>query len=165
MSSSANDGASRGATMSTTTHTVQRSDTTDIQKAAAVVGAVFLLVGVLGFVPGVTTNFDDISFAGHDSSAKLLDVFQVSVLHNLVHLLFGVVGLVAAKRMTSSRTYLIGGGIVYLALLVYGLIIDHDSDGNFIPVNRADDWLHLGLGLGMIALGVALSRHPDNARR
>ncbi|MCU1361332.1 MAG: hypothetical protein JWN99_2621 [Ilumatobacteraceae bacterium] len=147
--------------MSTTTRTVHRSDSADIQKAAMAVGAVFLLVGILGFIPGITTNFGDISFAGHDSSAKLLGVFQVSVLHNLVHLLFGVVGLIAAKRMSSSRTYLIGGGVVYLALLVYGLIVDHNSNGNFIPVNRADDWLHLGLGLGMIALGLALSRHLE----
>jgi hypothetical protein len=145
----------------TTTRTVDRTRTTDIQKAAAVVGAVFLLVGILGFVPGITTNFDDITFAGHESSAKLLDVFQVSVLHNLVHVLFGIIGFVAAKRTSTSRTYLIGGGAVYLALLVYGLIVDKDSEGNFIPVNRADDWLHLALGLGMIALGLALSRRDD----
>jgi len=145
--------------MSSTRTNVDRADTTtDIQKAAMVVGAVFLLVGILGFIPGITSNFDDITFAGHDSTAKLLGIFQVSVLHNLVHLLFGVVGLIAAKRMTSSRTYLIAGGIIYLILLVYGLIVDHESDANFIPVNRADDWLHLLLGVAMIALGVALSR-------
>jgi hypothetical protein len=138
---------------------------TNVQKAALAVGAVFLLVGILGFVPGITTNFDDMTFAGHESQAKLFDVFQVSVLHNVVHLLFGVAGLVAAKRMSASRTYLIGGGAVYLVLWVYGLIVDHDSDGNFVPVNRADDWLHFALGLGMIGLGLALSRRSDTSTR
>jgi len=63
-----------------------------IQKAAAAVGAVFLLVGILGFVPGITTGFGDMKFAGHESGAELLGIFQVSVLHNIVHLLFGVAG-------------------------------------------------------------------------
>ena len=64
--------------------------------AAAVVGIVFLLVGVLGFIPGITTDYDSMTFADQDSGAELLGVFQVSVLHNIVHLLFGVGGLWAA---------------------------------------------------------------------
>lgn len=48
-------------------------------------GAVFLLVGVLGFIPGITSDFDQISFASHDSGAKLLGIFQISILHNVVH--------------------------------------------------------------------------------
>jgi len=52
--------------------------------------SVFLLVGLLGFVPGITTHYGDLGAAGHQSTAKLLDSFQVSVLHNIVHLLFGI---------------------------------------------------------------------------
>ena len=48
---------------------------------AAVFGTVFLAVGVLGFVPGITSNFDQLSFAGHHSGAELLGIFQVSILH------------------------------------------------------------------------------------
>ena len=48
--------------------------------------------------------------------------------------------------------YLIVGGIIYLALVAYGLLIDADDDANFVPLNDADDWLHLVLGVGMIAL-------------
>lgn len=51
---------------------------TNIQKAALVTGAVFLLVGVLGFIPGVTTNFDQLGFAGPGSEALLLGLFQAS---------------------------------------------------------------------------------------
>jgi len=131
---------------------------TDIQKAALAVGAVFVLVGVLGFIPGITTNYDDMSFAGHESTAKLLGIFQVSVLHNIVHLLFGIAGIAMARQARTAYLFLVGGGVIYLVLWIYGLIVDQNSDGNFVPVNTADNWLHLLLGLGMIALGVLLSR-------
>jgi hypothetical protein len=125
-----------------------------VRTLATVVGAVFLLVGVLGFVPGITTHVGSMSFAGHMSSAKLLGIFQVSVLHNVVHLLFGVAGLAMARRTPSAISYLIGGGAIYLVLWVYGLLVSSTSQANFVPVNPADDWLHFVLGLGMIGLGL-----------
>jgi len=131
---------------------------TPIQKATLAVAAVFLLVGVLGFIPGVTTNFDSMEFAGHESEAMLLGIFQVSVLHNIVHLLFGVAGLAMARTAGLAKLYLIGGGVIYLVLWVYGLIIDHDHEANFVPVNDAVTWLHFVLGVGMILLGVVLGR-------
>jgi hypothetical protein len=135
---------------------------THVQTAAGVVGVVFLLVGVLGFVPGITTNYDTLSFASHHSDARLLGLFQVSVLHNLVHLLFGVAGLLLARTVAGARRYLVVGGIVYLVLFVYGLLVDKMSSANFIPVNTADDVLHLVLGLGMIALGAVLTRRSTS---
>jgi hypothetical protein len=126
-----------------------------IQLAALAVGAVFLLVGVLGFIPGITTDYDSMTFAGHESDAKLLGVFQVSILHNVVHLLFGAVGITLARTVAGARAYLVGGGAVYLVLWLYGLFIDHDGAANFVPLNNADNWLHLLLGVGMIALGLA----------
>ena len=142
--------------MATTERTTGR--TTNLQKAAQAVGAVFLLVGVLGFIPGITSNYDSLSFAGHGSEALLLGIFQVSVLHNIVHLLFGVAGLAMSRSHGRSRSFLLYGGIIYLVLWLYGLLIGHDSDANFVPVNSADNWLHLLLGLGMIALAILLSR-------
>jgi hypothetical protein len=129
-----------------------------VQTAALAVSAVFVLVGILGFIPGITTNYDQLSFAGHTSGALLLGIFAVSVLHNIVHLLFGVVGFAMARTATGARNYLIGGGVVYAVLFLYGLVIDHGSDANFVPVNTADNWLHLVLAVGMIALGVLLGR-------
>lgn len=136
-----------------------------VQQAAMLVGAVFLLVGILGFVPGVTTDYDTMKFAAHDSEAKLLALFQVSILHNIVHLLFGVAGLAMARTAATARTFLIGGGLVYLVLWIYGLIIDHDSAANFVPLNTADNWLHLALGAGMIALGLLLTRRTTLTSR
>src|SRR5215212_2640108 len=101
-----------------------------LRTAALGVGAVFLLLGLLGFVPGITTDYGDLGAAGHESMAKLLGSFQVSVLHNLVHILFGVAGILLSRTNEGSRTYLIGGGVVYLVLWLYGLVIDKTSDAN-----------------------------------
>jgi hypothetical protein len=137
---------------------VQHSVRTPVQKAALVVGAVFLLVGIAGFIPGLTTNYDTLEFAGHHSGALLLGLFNVSILHNLVHLAFGVAGVALARTVSGARGFLIGGGVVYLVLWLYGLVIDMTGDANFVPVNDADNWLHLVLAIGMIGLGVALGR-------
>jgi hypothetical protein len=142
--------------MATSSYTdIRRSP---LRTAAAAVGVVFLLVGIMGFIPGLTTNYDDMSGAGHESMAELFGVFQVSVLHNVVHLLFGILGIVLARTNANARNYLIGGGVVYLLLWIYGLLIDKTSEANFVPLNSADDWLHLALGVGMIGLGAALGR-------
>ena len=129
-----------------------------VRTTAMIVSVVFLLVGLAGFIPGITTNYGDMTFAGHHSDALLLGVFQVSVLHNIVHLLFGVAGLALARTASGARAFLIGGGAVYLVLWLYGLVVGQDSSANFVPMNTADDWLHLVLGLGMIALGFLTSR-------
>ncbi|WP_414944518.1 DUF4383 domain-containing protein [Amycolatopsis sp. cmx-11-32] len=124
------------------------------QLFAMAVGAVFLLVGVLGFIPGVTTNYDQLTGAGHESGALLLGMFQVSILHNIVHLAFGIAGILLSRTVKGAKSFLIVGGVIYLVLWLYGLLIDHGSAANFVPLNSADNWLHLGLGLGMIVLGV-----------
>ncbi|MFT4471846.1 DUF4383 domain-containing protein [Arthrobacter sulfonylureivorans] len=139
----------------------QRTGRTPVQLAALVFGIVFLLVGVLGFIPGITTNYDQLAAAGHQSEAMLLGIFQVSILHNIVHLLFGIAGLVLARSIPGARNYLIWGGVIYLVLWLYGLFIDQQSAANFVPLNTADTWLHFILGVAMIALGLLLTRRRD----
>ena len=141
--------------MASTARTTERSP---LQMAAAATGVVFLLVGILGFIPGITTNYDTLGFIGHDSEAQVLGLFQINILHNIVHLLFGIWGLAAARGASASRAFLLYGGIIYLVLWIYGLIIDLDSALNFVALNTADNWLHLGLGVGMIGLALALPR-------
>lgn len=126
-----------------------------VQIAARLVGVVFLLVGIAGFIPGITTNlYDGLEFAGNNGTAELLGIFSVSVLHNIVHGLFGIAGLALAKTASGARTFLIGGGAIYIALWLLGLV----GGADWIPSNSADDWLHLALGGALIALGVALTR-------
>src|SRR3954452_440145 len=96
-------------------------DRSPIQTVAMLVGLVFLLVGILGFIPGITSNYDDLKFAGHDSDAQLLGLFDVSILHNIVHLLFGVAGIALSGTGGGPRRFLVGGGAIYLVLFVYGL--------------------------------------------
>jgi hypothetical protein len=136
-----------------------------VQGAAMIVGAGFILVGILGFIPGVTTDFGHLDWAGRHSGAMLFGVFAVSGLHNVLHLLLGVLGLAMARTYAASRAYFLGGGLLYLALWVYGLVIDHGSSANFMPVNSADNWLHFGLGAGMVFLGLTLAGQHDPTKR
>lgn len=134
---------------------------TPVQFAALAFGVVFLLVGLAGFIPGITANYDTMQFAGHHSEAMLLGIFQVSILHNIVHLLYGVAGVVMARTGRLARLYLLVGGVVYLALWIYGLAIDHESAANFVPLNTADNWLHLVLGITMVISSYLRRDHPD----
>jgi hypothetical protein len=136
--------------------TTGRMTSTSAQTVATVVAAAFLVVGILGFIPGITTHYGDMTFAGHDSDARLLGIFEVSVLHNIVHLLFGVVGLALARTPSGAVAFLIGGGVIYLVLWLYGLVVDKASSANFVPLNSADDWLHFALGVVMVGAGIAL---------
>ena len=130
-------------------------DRTPVQNVARLVGVILLLVGVAGFIPGITTDlYDGLEFAGDDGTAELLGLFQVSVLHNIVHLLFGIAGLALAATASGARTYLIGGGAIYLVLFLLGIV----GGGDWIPANDADNWLHLVLGVGMIGAGFVLTR-------
>ncbi|MFG1776889.1 DUF4383 domain-containing protein [Micromonospora sp. NPDC049051] len=136
-----------------------------VQLAAVAAAGIFILVGVLGFIPGVTTGYDDMTFAGHHSEARLLGLFQVSILHNALHLGFGLAGLVLARSIAGARLFLAGGGALYLGLWLYGFAIDRESAANFIPVNDADNYLHLVLGFGMLALGLLLSNQFGTGTR
>lgn len=152
---------SRPANTSTT-----RAGRAPVQLAALVFGIVFLLVGVLGFIPGVTTNYEDLLFAGSGSGALLLGIFQVSILHNIVHLLFGIAGIALARSASGARNFLIWGGIVYFVLWIYGLFVaGMDSAANFVPLNNADNWLHLVLAIAMVALGLLLGRNTTTTTR
>jgi hypothetical protein len=129
-----------------------------VRMAALAVSVVFLVVGVAGFVPGLTTDYDGMTLAGHESMAMLLGVFHVSVLHNVVHLLFGIAGLVLARSASGASVFLVGGGAIYIVLWLYGTLIDLNSTANFVPFDTADNWLHLAIGVGMTGLGLALRR-------
>lgn len=136
-----------------------------VQAAAVLVGAGFLVLGVLGFIPGVTTGYEHLAWAGHHSGARLFGVFAISGLHNILHLAFGVAAFACARTYAGARGYLLGGGFIYLGLWVHGLVIDLAGRANFMPVNGADNWLHLGLGILMMLLGVTLAGQHDPTKR
>jgi hypothetical protein len=136
-----------------------------VQSAAIVVSAALLLIGVLGFVPGVTTKLDALQLAGNRSAARLFDIFEVSVLLNFIHVAVGLVGLMLVRTYARARTFLLGGGLVFIGLWIWGLLVNLNSPANLLPVNNADNWLHLGIGVAMIVLALTLAgaRVPTGA--
>ena len=129
-------------------------DKTLAQKLAFLFGVVFLLVGILGFIPGITEDAPG-SFAGEDSDGSLLGVFQVSVLHNLAHLAFGV-GILAARKHATALTYLLVSGVAYVALFLLGILGAMD----WLPADDTDDWLHLVLAAALLG-GWFVSKNED----
>ncbi len=127
-----------------------------VQKAAVASGVVFLAITLAGFVPGLTQDFDRLTTFG-DVGARLLGVFGVNWLENLVHLAYGIVGLVAARSPRAARAYFLLGGAAYLVIGVAGFAIDLDSGANVLGVNTAGNVLHVLLGLGMAAVGLVLT--------
>jgi hypothetical protein len=120
----------------------------DLNKTVALVfGIVFLVIGVLGFVPALTPG------------GALLGLFMVNGVHSVVHLLFGVLGLAAAFT-GMSVLYNRAGGIIYLALGLLGFIPALVPNGmllGLVMINTADNFLHLVIGLVLAGVGFALT--------
>lgn len=123
-----------------------------LRKAALATGVVFLLIGVLGFVPALTP--DD----------KLLGLFRVDGVHNLVHLLSGLAAVLAAQRADWSKLFFKVMGVVYALVTVLGFLVG--SGGQVLGlfhVNTADNLLHLVLAAAFLYLGFALRADRDGA--
>ena len=117
---------------------------------ALTLGAVLVVVGLVGFLV-------EPSFAVGDSAQRgTLILFDVNGWHNVVHLLSGVVGLAMAGTAARARLYSIGYGIVYVLVTILGFAV---GDGglllSLIPINTADNVLHLAVALTGIGVGLA----------
>ncbi|WP_326545522.1 DUF4383 domain-containing protein [Mycolicibacterium sp. ND9-15] len=125
-----------------------------VQAAALFVGVALIALGVLGFIPGLTQDYDRLAWLGHGSGASLFGVFAVSGLRNVVNLVIGALGLLLARTYAAARAYFLGGGLVYFALCVYGLMVVHTFD-----------WMWFTLGVVMIILGLTLAGQHDPTKR
>ena len=133
------------------------------QTAALLFGIVFLIVGIAGFVPGATTDYDRVSNIGGEG-AHLLGIFGVNWLENVVHLGYAAAGLWAATNAVRSRQYFLWGGALYGVVWLYGMLIDLNSDANLIGVNDAANWLHFALFVTMVALGFYFTKQRSDNR-
>lgn len=111
---------------------------------ARVFGVIFLLVGIVGFIPGITPphSHPDVIF---DAYLGLeLGLFPVNLLHNLVHVAFGVWGLAAGLSYAASCVYFRSVAVIYALLAVIGLIAAANLHTTFglIPLYGNDVWLH-----------------------
>lgn len=131
---------------------------TDIQNAGMAVGILLMLVGILGFVPGITTQYSELMFLGPASHAMFLGVFQVSMLLNIVQLAIGATGWAMSRTEHGARNFLLGAGALYVVLAIFGFIVGVDSAANFLSLNMMDNWTHLVLGVVMAGAGWLLSR-------
>lgn len=120
-----------------------------MQQAAATVGAVFGLLGLLGFLPGLTAHMEELGVAGERTTTLLFGVFAVSVLHNVIHVLYAVGGLALAASARTAKWYLIVGGAGHLLLALLRLV----GAAGWVPLNNPDGWLHLVVGAAMVGLG------------
>lgn len=132
-----------------------------VQGAAMIVAAVLAVLGVLGFIPGVTTDFDQLTWGGQRSGAMLFGTFAVSALLNILHLTVGAAGFALARSYAGARAYLIGGGVIYLGLWLYGVLVERGSSAHVLPFNNATQWLNLGLGAVMLLLALTLAGQHD----
>ncbi len=117
--------------------------------AGRVLGAVYVLVGVLGF-----TIVGGVGFAATDGR-HLLGIFETNPLHNLVHVAVGAALLLAAgrgARLAAAANTLVGA--VYLLVAAAGLFA-LDSKANLLALNGADNVLHAGSAIALLVIGVA----------
>ena len=134
------------------------------QLLALAFGAIYLLVGIVGFF---VTGFGD--FFAHDTNRTLLG-FEINGMHNVVHIVIGVAGLLLARTLAGARTYGWLLAVGYGAAFVYGLIAI-GKDWDFLNLNWADNVLHLVTALVglVIALGkvrtVRTERGADHSLR
>ena len=119
---------------------------------AMIFGIVFLIVGAGGFIPGLTA----MDHSGHPADAEVtmrtmfgyeLGMFPVNVLHNIVHLLFGVWGVLAARSLGGARSYFRAVAVIYAVLAVMGFIPNLRSTFGLIPLYGADIGLHVVLAV------------------
>jgi Domain of unknown function (DUF4383) len=117
------------------------------QLLALAIGVVYTLIGLLGFI---VTSFDN--FAAETDKSLL--GFELNPLHNLVHLVIGVAGLIMWRRLDTARTYGWLLAVGYGAVFVYGLFAAGDRDINFLSINGADNGLHLATALAGLAIAL-----------
>jgi hypothetical protein len=135
-----------------------------IRRFALIYGIVFLLVGIAGFIPGLSAPHQHPDVAVTSWLGLLLGLFAVNVLHNLVHVLFGVWGLAASGSDGAARTYAQGTAIIYAVLTVMGLVgvMNLHTLFGLVPLYGHDIWLHAGLAA--IAAYFGFRRPVEHAR-
>jgi hypothetical protein len=120
---------------------------TTVQRVAQILGIVFILVAIVGFTATGMGNME----ADPARAPQLVGMFPVNVLHNVVHLLFGIWGLMASRSYSGARSYGRIAGVLYLLLAGVGYFVPNGF--GFVPLGGNDVWLHALLGLVLAAVG------------
>jgi hypothetical protein len=115
-----------------------------IRNFAIVMGLLYLMVGLLGFFPGlVTAPAPGAPHMSLDTGyGYLMGLFPINILHNLVHIGVGLWGVIAYRSMSGSFSFARGLAIFYGALTIMGLIPGLNTTFGLIPIFGHDVWLH-----------------------
>jgi hypothetical protein len=117
-----------------------------VQTAATAFGAIYVLAGIAGFLPFLGGSYTQTSHA-------LFNVFQVNLLHNLVHIVIGIAGLAAASSLANARTYCRAVGVILLLLGVLGIFVSQPL--GLVNIGGLDIALHLVTGAVLAYFGYA----------
>ena len=128
----------------------------DTRRFAMILGVVFVLIGVAAFIPGVTrpdpVGAPTLSVTG-PGHGYLLGLFHVNVLHNLVHLAFGVLGIVMARSAVNAILYCRIVAVAYGLLTIMGIVPGLNTTFGLIPVHGADVLLHAFIAIAATYYG------------
>lgn len=117
----------------------------DIRRFTFWIGILFLGIGILGFFPAMVEPpaVNDPALSVHASHGRLFGLFPVNIMHNLVHVAFGVWGIVSAKDFIASRTFCRANAIIYGLLAILGLFPVLNTMFGLMPIHGNDIWLHV----------------------
>jgi hypothetical protein len=134
----------------------------NVRNFALIFGIVFLIIGAGGFIPGLTDHSatPDPGLTMTSGYGHELGMFPINILHNIVHLLFGVWGLLASRSLGGARTYARGTAIIYALFTIMGLIPGLNTTFGLVPLYGGDVVLHLVLAVVAAYFGFV---HRDKA--
>jgi hypothetical protein len=117
----------------------------DTRRFALVWGILFLAIAASGVIPGLwqPAGPDHPEIAVDSMYGDAAHLFPVNILHNIVHLLFGVWGVMASRNWDSAKTYAKATAIIYAMFVVMGLIPGLDTTFGLVPLFGHDVWLHV----------------------
>ena len=124
---------------------------------ALVLGVVYVLVGIVGFLPAplVTENMTDAA------SGAILGIFPINALHNVVHLAIGAALLYGSTATSAAVLVSRIVGAVYIVVGLLGFV--SPSTFGLMPIGGADIFLHLGTGLVLLFIGFSQVDEPTMA--
>lgn len=142
-----------------------------IRKFALIFGIIYVAAGVMGFVPGLVRPAPDAPPVVADAiHGRLLGLFTINILHNIVHLLIGAWGILGSRSLSGAILFSRGVAIFYGLLAILGLIPATNTLFGLVPIYDHDVWLHAGSALiaayfGFVAPGAAENRTGANTSR
>src|SRR5438477_10514415 len=115
-----------------------------LRNFALIYGILFLLVGIMGFIPGINQmHGSDPRLTVNSFNGMLLGMFHVNLLHNLIHVIFGIWGIAAYSSLAGSRIYAQSVAVIYFLFVIMGLIPALNVVFGLVPIHGNDVWLHL----------------------